>query len=147
MTLAARINDEPIDRRFFAKVKPAAGGCLEWTAAKTQGYGSFGIGGSGNTMSAHRWIWQRLNGPIPSGLELDHICRNRACVYVRHLRLVTHRQNVLCGEGIAARNAAKKKCKNGHPLSGGNLYLYPRGGRACRTCTQASRERYAAKHR
>jgi hypothetical protein len=68
-------------------------------------------------------------------LELDHKCRARRCVNPDHLELVTHRENILRGQTIAARRIAQTHCINGHPLSGDNLYLKPSdGGRQCKRC-------------
>jgi hypothetical protein len=70
--------------------------CWEWTAArKNGGYGSFAIG-KGNVY-AHRFAYEMLVGPIPEGLELDHLCRNRGCVNPDHLEPVTRQVNVLRG--------------------------------------------------
>jgi hypothetical protein len=70
--------------------------CWEWTAArKNGGYGSLAIG-RGNVY-AHRFAYEMLVGPIPTNLELDHLCRNRGCANPAHLEPVTRRVNVLRG--------------------------------------------------
>lgn len=78
---------------------------------------------------------------IPPGHVLDHLCRNRWCVNPRHLEVVTHRVNVLRGLGLAAMNARKDRCKNGHPFTGENTYVTARG-RHCRRCRRATVLRY-----
>jgi len=65
---------------------------------------------------AHRHAWEAVNGPVPEGLELDHLCRNRACCKVSHLQVVTHRVNGLRGEGVCAKYARKVTCDKGHQL-------------------------------
>lgn len=79
-------------------------------------------------------------GPIPEGLVIDHLCRNRGCVNPDHLEAVTQRENILRGEGLAAANARKTHCPKGHPYSGENLYVVPSSGRRqCRICADARR--------
>lgn len=70
---------EPL--RFDEKVD-RSGDCWVWTGASHgDGYGSFKLHGrNGRTVLAHKWNWERINGAVPEGLELDHVCRNRACV-------------------------------------------------------------------
>lgn len=68
------------------------GDCLIWTGAMhDHGYGI--IWNGERIMRAHRWNWERHHGPIPAGADLDHICHNRACVELRHLRAATRKQN------------------------------------------------------
>lgn len=67
--------------------------CVEWPGAVRSGYGIKRVGNS--TMSAHRYVWERVNGPIEKGKQLDHMCRNRKCVNPRHLELVDPSDNKL----------------------------------------------------
>jgi hypothetical protein len=88
-------------------------------------------------MLAHRVAYLALVGPIPEGKELDHRCRNRACVRPECLELVTHAENVrrgLAGATCRARGLAKTHCPAKHPYSGPNLYVTPTGERVCREC-------------
>ena len=94
---------------------------------------------------AHRVAYEALIGPIPKGLCLDHLCRVRYCVNPAHLEPVTVRENVLRGISPPAVNARKRLCKNGHALSGRNLYLKTRygwPGRECRTCKRLLARRW-----
>lgn len=90
--------------RFWGKVTPEPNtGCWLWTASHDRdGYGRIKI--SGRPVSAHRVAWELAHGEIPRDLETDHLCRNRACVNVAHLELVSHRTNVrrgaLCFDGV-----------------------------------------------
>jgi hypothetical protein len=73
--------------RFWSKVDKS-GDCWLWTAAIDKGYGSFTIR-RGEKAKAHRYAYQELVGPIPVGLTLDHLCRNRACVNPAHLEALS----------------------------------------------------------
>lgn len=86
---------------------------------------------------AHRWSYEHYRGPIPDGLQLDHLCRNIACANPEHLEPVTQRENVLRGVGPTAINAAKTTCIHGHSLA--DAYINPSSGsRMCRACMEAS---------
>lgn len=68
----------------------------------------------GKRTGAHRVAWMKANGPIPEGLEIDHLCNVRLCVVVEHMQLVTHSEN------MRLRWARRKRCESGkHPVSGG----------------------------
>lgn len=67
------------------------GDCLVWTGETRRGYGR--IWSSGIQHSAHRWVWEQAKGPIPDGKVLDHICHNKPCVNIEHLRLASIQQN------------------------------------------------------
>jgi len=86
------VKAKPVSERFWPKVDKS-GDCWEWTASKTPyGYGHFNH--SKKWVGAHRLSWQLTNGPIPDGMQVDHMCHNRGCVRPGHLRLVTPKQNV-----------------------------------------------------
>lgn len=85
---------------------------------------------------AHRVAWELYKGPIPTGLVVDHICRNRWCVNPNHMELVTQRENTIRGEGFPAQRHKQTHCINGHLLSGENVYWY-RGYRQCIPCSRA----------
>lgn len=115
--------------------------CHVWKDSLVDGYGSFWTGE--RTMGAHRWLWLEIVGPIPEGYDPDHLCRNRACVYLDHIEIVTKKENTLRGEGPSAQNARKTHCDHGHELSGSNLYIYPDGRRQCMACARLSRRQHA----
>jgi hypothetical protein len=129
--------------RFLAKVDKADE-CWLWTARKNyKGYGMFRLGS--RVPYAHRVAYEHYVGPIPEGLQLDHICRVRHCVNPDHLEPVTNAENALRGEGPTAKNVTKTHCPKGHEYTGDNLYVDPRGGRNCRACRREKAKAWRAK--
>ena len=123
------------EERFWAKVNKTAS-CWLWLAARVStGYGYFGISAE-RLVLAHRYAYELLVGPIPTGLEIDHLCRVRTCVNPLHLQAVTHIENVRRGRG-GEWWAAKTHCPQGHPYSGRNLIQH-HGSRFCRICHNLS---------
>ncbi len=116
-------------------------GCWKWTGYLVRGYGAVHL--DGHLKYVHRVIYELLVGPIPQGLELDHLCRNPTCVNPDHLEAVTHRENVLRGMSISANRARQTRCKRGHPFDLANTYVGPEGNRQCRACARLyQNERY-----
>lgn len=116
-------------------------GCWLWPGAVTSnGYGKIGMGsrsdGTRRTVSTHVLTYTMMIGPVPEGMELDHLCRVRNCCFPGHLEPVTHHENVVRGEN-GYRN--KTHCKNGHPFDAENTAPRRDGGkRRCLTCKRAS---------
>jgi hypothetical protein len=121
--------------RFFRSFRSGKDGCWEWQLSKNQfGYGQFVVGSrfdnSARHVGAHRWAYEQFVCKVGPGLQIDHLCRNRACVNPSHLELVTPQENT--DRGLKAKRA---ECKYGHPMSGDNLYIQPNNGRrACKIC-------------
>ena len=122
--------------RFWKKVQipQTDDGCWNWLGAKSpNGYGK---GYDGNkVISAHRLAFILLRGPIPQGLQIDHLCRNRSCVNPEHMEAVSQRENLLRGIGTAAVNFKKTHCINGHEFTPENTKM-DRGWRRCRACAK-----------
>jgi hypothetical protein len=111
--------------------------CILWTGyINESGYGQKTVGRK--RYLAHRWAWIEENGEIPEGMTIDHLCRVRNCINVGHMEVVTPRENIMRGDTIAARNAAKTHCHKGHTLE--DAYIKPSGGRDCRTCRKERRK-------
>src|SRR5947199_10429500 len=83
----------------------------------------------GRMFYAHRHIWEILRGPIPQGLEIDHLCRVRNCVNPQHLEVVTHRINLLRGNGFPGIEARRSDCGQGHEYTVDSLRINPDGSR------------------
>jgi hypothetical protein len=134
--------------RFWAKTAVQPRGCIDWIGVHNgSGYGQFFSGrtteaGKKRMDYAHRWLYEQVVGPIPSGMELDHLCRRPCCVNPFHVEVVTPRINKLRGNGVAARNAAVTHCPQGHAYDEQNTYRSKKGSRICRRC---AREKQAAR--
>jgi hypothetical protein len=127
--------------RFWQKVQiPATDdGCWVWMGTKMpNGYGHFWNDGKG--VGAHRFSYETLSGPIPVGLTLDHLCRNKICVRPDHLEAVSQQENTLRSPiAPAAINARKTHCIHGHALTADNLRAHK--SRACRECHRLREEK------
>lgn len=129
-----------IRERFWDKVDLRADDeCWNWNAATARGYGRFWLATTQRMMLAHRLAYEWLVGPIPEGLTLDHLCRNRRCVNPAHLEPVTGQENTKRGG-----NSIKTHCAQGHRFDLKNTNASPYG-RVCRTCKRdRARARRAA---
>ena len=110
-------------------------GCWYWrgNVNPATGYGRLGIGQ--RNFAAHRLSYELHVGPIPEGLDLDHLCRVRHCVNPAHLEPVTRWENTRRGVGITAQRARSNVCKHGHEYTTENTIIQ-RGYRLCRTCKE-----------
>jgi hypothetical protein len=133
-----KYNRDPI-QRFWSKVNQN-GACWLWTG-KDNGhdYGVFVMGrrslGQRREFYAHRFAYELLHGPIPAGLQVDHLCRVRRCVNPAHMELVTSAENT------RRAGLAVTQCRHGHPYTPENTYRVPGTGR--RSCYECRRLRAA----
>ena len=112
--------------------------CWPWSGRRgSRGYGRFTTTSrtrKSQVFAAHRLVYAALKGPIPDGMQLDHLCRNRMCVNPSHLEPVTARENTRRGISVPGVNSRKTHCIRGHSFSEANTRLRANGSRQCRTC-------------
>lgn len=122
--------------RFWDKVEVNGTDCWPWLASlKDTGYGQFRY--NGRVRPAHRFAYELIIGPIPAGLVIDHLCRNRTCVNPLHLEPVTNEENIRRGLFRVNRPKPKTHCPSGHPYDEQNTVIRTSNGygyRVCRTC-------------
>lgn len=133
----------PLEERFWSRVNPFGplpplhpelGPCWLWTGKPNHdGYGRIRVDKSYAPL-VHRHLWEKLNGPLEDGYELDHLCEVRACVRPSHLEVVTHEENVRRGRG-GEHWAAKTHCPQEHAYDEENTRINGKGARVCRRCS------------
>lgn len=134
-------------RHVTAKISVEPSGCWFWTGSRfSNGYGYFQVQSKPRKAAlAHRWLYERIVGPIPDGMDLDHLCRVRHCVNPAHLEPVSRSENLRRSPGLMGQAQRKKThCPRGHPYDETNTYLHL-GRRHCRACRdEETRNRRAA---
>jgi hypothetical protein len=126
-------HERPTELERFLALTEKTETCWNWTGFRDAGYGRFHVA---DEQRAHRWSYKHFVGPIPKGLVLDHVCRNRGCVNPEHLRVVTTKENTFApgSRAPAKANAQKTHCPKGHEYTPENIGSNGLGGRACLAC-------------
>lgn len=145
MKVRARASDSA-QARIENSIEVDDAGCWNWMKYRNrEGYGRIKLKNATSRL-AHRVSYSVFVGPIPEGLTIDHLCRNRACVNPAHLEAVTTGVNTLRGETMPAINARKTHCPQGHPFDAANTCTERLRsgslGRRCRTCKLESAAAY-----
>lgn len=135
---AYSISDLP--PRLAQKIRVnAKTGCWEWSSGRPDRYGQ--VWWTGRNRLAHVVVYELLVGPIPEGLQLDHVhkrgCRSKACCWPAHLEPVTQSENQ---RRAAVVRPKVKRCPAGHPYDKTNTLIY-RGWRYCRECQNFRKRR------
>ncbi len=114
-------------------------GCWLWTGhLNRKGYGVL------RQQSAHRAAYELFVGPIPAGLQIDHLCRVRCCVNYQHMEVVTLQENVKRGV-VGIFHRSKTHCPKGHPYDHANTILH-NGERRCRECANSQKKEARLAH-
>lgn len=134
--------------RFMSFVDKRDSGCWWWTGAKTAGYGNFHVAAvvpdnttkrQRRTVRSHRWLYERLFGPVAAGMELHHTCNNRSCVNPDHLTPMNRHDHAWLTVPPPADH-----CQSGHLRTRENAYLRPDGNFDCRVCARERARRRKA---
>lgn len=149
-----------LEERITARSKlDPVSGCIIWTGYRNPaGYGQV-AGLPGEVLLAHRANYERVKGPIPPGMHLDHLCHtddlhcqgstmcpHRACINPDHLEVVTNAENTARGLATFARLGMCRK--NLHDVTDpANLYVDPTGKRQCRPCHAEAQRLWRSRHK
>jgi len=136
----------PAYLRFWRRVL-LDDGCWEWQGAHDKdGYGCFSVTAK-ESWRAHRYAYEFLRGPIPDGLVIDHLCKNRGCVNPGHMEPVEPGENVRRGDGPGHLVRRAGVCQRGHVIDENNMAASRTGRRRCRICQRANNAIRAREYR
>lgn len=141
---------ERVKQRASTKWVPSLDCWISTYSTASHGYAQIGwqsrAEGVRHVVLAHRASWEHVNGPVPVGMTLDHLCKQRTCVNPSHLRVLSNYENARRTDG---RDWPLGQCVNGHPNS--ELRDFPDGvgktRKRCRICALEYQRRYQAKKR
>lgn len=145
-----RINGSAAER-FRRRYDVTPDGCWLWNSRSLyKGYAAFQT--ERGVVRAHRWSYEYFKGPIPEGMQVDHLCHNadktcaggstchhRRCVNPEHLEAVDNLTNLSRSH---RHHVNRTHCPQGHPYDETNTIRKP-GKRICRACRTASNKRFS----
>ena len=130
-----RLRGVPLVDRLMYRTALMDNGCWLWLGAtNAKGYGHIRSVENGPLISVHRVAYELANGAVPEGLEVDHLCFERACLNPDHLEAISHTDNVR--RGRHNQNHGKAECINGHAFDDANTSIDSLGKRVCKTCAR-----------
>lgn len=130
----------PVIERVLRRCTTDENGCWIFQGYRLKGYGQVTLSAEEGRALTHHVTYEHFIGPVPDGLELDHLCRTPACCNPWHLDPVTRAENNRRAEpyGLRAKAfRAKTHCRNGHEYTPENTHIRPDGRRRCRACNAA----------
>jgi hypothetical protein len=131
-------NNSPLER-LEQRVSFDDDGCWRWTGhVQTRGYGQMQV--NHRMIVVHKLAWTLFRDEVPEGMDVHHRCEEKRCVNPDHLELVEHTKH-------KAAHHRKTHCKRGHAFTAENSYVSGTGAKRCRTCIQASRDRWLARQK
>jgi hypothetical protein len=143
--MATPMRVEDMLGRFWERVEVrCAGECWPWKGSiGSDGYGRL-RGRERRHVTASRFSWEIHNGPVPAGLEIDHVrargCTRRDCVNPGHLEPVTKAENWRRGQTPSNLFRLRTRCSRGHAYDEANTYVHG-GARHCRKCRAVWQEK------
>lgn len=138
-----RLRSAALVDRLMYRTALMENGCWVWLGATNKkGYGHIRGVENGPLVAVHRAAYELAKGAIPEGLEVDHLCFERACLNPEHLEAIDHAENVR--RGRHNQNHGKAECLNGHAFDAGNTSIDTKGKRVCKTCSRERMRGYRA---
>jgi len=130
--------------RIMPRVVRDENDCWVWSGAKSSaGYGNIRV--NKVWRHTHQFSFEFHKGPVPVGMEIDHLCRNRACCNPSHLEAVTRAENL---RRARLHRVPSTHCARGHEMTEENTMREgPNGARRCRICRLAQKNRNARDRR
>ena len=131
---------QDVEDRFWQSIIVVEN-CWEWAkkVSKQNGYAHMKV--DGRDRLAHRWAYEHFRGPIPDGMQIDHLCRNRSCVNPEHMEVVSPYTNTARGFSPSVVTKQIGFCKRGHEMVGDNIGKRKDGRRWCKACVEWNHEK------